>query len=296
MAQLQHRAKAAVRMRFGAIQLDCWVKENALRLRIERQSLIKAGSASKLIQSKLFPVVVIAAAGLIFTIPVIIYGIPFFSDDGVSHHALWYTHFSTQLWAGNLYPRWLMGMNKGLGSPVFYYYPPIPFFLTSLLKPFFPDDLHGCHQLGLSAALALIASGLCAYLWLKELVDRNSALLAAVLYMVTPYHLAADLYIRGSFAEYWSFVWMPLILFFTHKMVKGNKLALAGLAVSYALLLMTHLPTTLIFSAIPVCYVVYLSAKGQKLKVTGSVLSGLALGVGLSAVFFWPAMTTQQFV
>ena len=260
------------------------------------QSLIKAGSASKLIQLKLFPVVVIAAAGLIFTIPVIIYGIPFFSDDGVSHHALWYIHFSSQLWAGDFYPRWLMGMNEGLGSPVFYYYPPVPFFLTSLLKPLFPGDLNGWHQLGLSASLALIASGSCTYLWLKHLTDRNSALLAAILYMATPYHLAADLYIRGSFAEYWAFVWMPLILFFTHKVASGNKLAVAGLAVSYALLLMTHLPTILIFSPIVVCYAFYLSSKGEKLKVPGKVLTGVALGIGLSAVFLWPAMTTQQLV
>jgi len=52
-------------------------------------SLIKAGPASKVIRSKLFPIVIISAAGLIFTIPTLIYGIPFFSDDGVSHHAVW---------------------------------------------------------------------------------------------------------------------------------------------------------------------------------------------------------------
>jgi hypothetical protein len=259
-------------------------------------SLIKADAASKVVQSKLFPILVIAAAGLVFTIPAIIYGIPFFSDDGVSHHALWYIQFSTQLWAGDFYPRWLMGMNAGLGSPVFYYYPPAPFFLTSLLKPFFRGDLHGWHQLGLSASLALIGSGFCAFCWLKDLTDRRAALLGAVLYMATPYHLAADLYIRGAFAEYWAFVWMPLILFFTHKVVNSNKLSVVGLAISYALLLMTHLPTTLIFSPIPVCYAFYFAGKGQRLKVTGAVLTGLTLGVGLSAVFLWPAMITQDFV
>src|ERR1700730_16382153 len=214
-------------------------------------SLIKAGPASKVIRSKLFRILVISAAGLIFTIPPLIYGIPFFSDDGVSQHALWYIHFSTQLWAGDLYPRWLMGMNEGLGSPVFYYYPPVPVFLTSLLKPFFPDDLYGWHQLGLSASLALIASGFSAYLWLKDLTGRTSALLAAVLYMATPYHLAADLYIRGSFAEYWAFVWMPLVLFFAHRIVSGDKLAVAGLAVSYALLLITQPRTAPISSHTP---------------------------------------------
>lgn len=259
-------------------------------------SLIKVASIHKLAQIKVFPILVIAGAGFVLTIPVLIYGIPFFSDDGVTHHAVWYTHFSEQLWAGNLYPRWLMGMNGGLGSPVFFYYPPLPYFLTSLLKPFFPGDLYGWHQLGVSASLALTASGLCAYLWLKEMTMRSSALVAAVLYMATPYHLAADLYIRSSLAEYWAFVWMPLILFFTHKIVKGHRPAVAGLAVSYALLVMTHLPTTLIFSPIPICYAFFTSSAGRKLKTIAIVLVAMALGTGLSAVYLWPALTTQQFV
>jgi len=257
--------------------------------------LRRIGSAPKQIQ-RVFPIVVIVIAGCVLTAPVLIYGIPFFSDDAVTHHAVWYVNFSEQLWAGDLYPRWLMGMNDGLGSPVFFYYPPVPFFLTSLLRPFFHGDSHGWYQLGLSASAALIASGLCAYVWLKQMVDGNSALAAGVLYMSTPYHLAGDLYIRGSLAEYWAFVWMPLILFFTHKIVKGHRMALAGFAVSYALLVMTHLPTTLIFSPVPVCYAFYLASAGRKMKSTGMILGAVTLGAGLSFIYLWPAMTTQHFV
>jgi len=257
--------------------------------------LRRIGSAPKQIQ-RVFPIVVIVIAGCVLTAPVLIYGIPFFSDDAVTHHAVWYVNFSEQLWAGDLYPRWLMGMNDGLGSPVFFSYPPVPFFLTSLLRPFFHGDSHGWYQLGLSASAALIASGLCAYVWLKQMVDGNSALAAAVLYMSTPYHLAGDLYIRGSLAEYWAFIWMPLILFFTHKLVKGHRMAVAGFAVSYALLVMTHLPTTLIFSPVPVCYAFYLAGVGRKIKSTGMILGAMTLGAGLSFIYLWPAMTTQHFV
>ncbi|HEV7373402.1 MAG TPA: 6-pyruvoyl-tetrahydropterin synthase-related protein [Pyrinomonadaceae bacterium] len=259
-------------------------------------SLIKVASIHKLVHKKGFPILVIAGAGFILSIPVVLYGIPFFSDDGVTHHAVWYTHFAEQFWAGDIYPRWLMDMNGGLGSPVFFYYPPLPYFLTSLLKPFFPNDPYGWYQLGLSASLALTASGLCAYLWLKEMTNRGSALVAAILYMATPYHLASDLYIRSSLAEYWAFVWMPLILFFVHKIVKGHRLSVAGLAVSYALLVMTHLPTTLIFSFIPICYAFFTSSTGRKLKTAAIITGAMALGTGLSAVYLWPALTTQQFV
>lgn len=250
----------------------------------------------KSVEIRAFPFLIITFAGIILTAPALIYGIPFFSDDAVTHHAVWYVHFSDQLLSGDLYPRWLMGMNRGLGSPIFFYYPPVPFFIASLFKPFFPGDVHGWHQLGVSASLALIASGFCASLWLKEVTDKSSALIASILYMATPYHLASDLYIRGALAEYWAFVWMPLILFFSHKITKGDKLAVAGLAISYALLVMTHLPTTLIFSILPICYAIFLSDTGRKLKTAGITSGAMALGAGLSAIYLWPAMTMQQFV
>jgi len=259
-------------------------------------SLNRLGSPHFLTEKNGFRIFVIVVAGLILTAPVLIYGIPFFSDDAVTHHAVWYVHFSEQLWAGDLYPRWLMGMNDGLGSPVFFYYPPVPFFLTSLLRPFFHEDVHGWYQLGVSACAALIASGLSAYLWLKQIAHRSSALVGAILYMSTPYHLASDLYIRGSLAEYWAFIWMPLILFFTHKLVKGHRLAVVGVALSYGLLIMTHLPTTLIFSPLPLGWAIWFAGTSQRARISGLMLAALVLGAGLSCVYLWPAMTTQELV
>jgi hypothetical protein len=246
-------------------------------------------------EKKATHLVVIAGAGLVLTLPVLIFGLPFLGDDA-GFHAVWYSHFSQQLWMGDWYPRWLMDMNGGLGSPVFFFYPPAPYFLTSVLRPFFPNDPNGLHQLGVSASAALIGSGLTAYLWLKNLADPTAALWAAILYVAMPYHLAADLYVRASFAEYWTFVWMPLILYFVHRLAAGRRFALVGLAISWALLMMTHLPTTLIFSAFPFCYAVWLARGNQKLKMIGLTFVAAILGAGLSAIFLLPAMTTQQFV
>jgi uncharacterized metal-binding protein len=241
------------------------------------------------------PVFAIAAAGIVLTLPVLIFGLPFLSDDA-GFHAAWYSHFSKQLWMGDLYPRWLIEMNGGLGSPVFFFYPPAPYFFTSVLRPFFPSDANGLHQLGVAASAALIASGLTAYLWLKNLADPKAALIAAILYMAMPYHLTADLYVRAAFAEYWTFVWMPLILYFLHRLASGHKLAFVGVAVSYALLIMTHLPTTLIFSVVLFGYAICLAPKKRKLKTLITVSEAAILGVGLAAIYLLPAMTTQQFV
>ena len=36
-----------------------------------------------------------------------------------------------QLWSGELYPRWLLGMNSGFGSPTFFVYGPLPYYAAA---------------------------------------------------------------------------------------------------------------------------------------------------------------------
>ena len=239
-------------------------------------------------------ILILILIGCILTLPILFYGTPFQSDDGVTH-IRWYLHFSEQFWNGEFYPRWLVGMNNGLGSPVFFYYPPVPYFLTSLLKPLFPNDVFGVYQLGISAVSALILSGIFAFLWIKQIADQTTSLITAVLYMAAPYHLASDLYVRFSFAEFWAFVWLPLILYFTHKTVDGKRLAPVGFAISYGLLIMTHLPTTLIFSIIPIGYAAVL-ATDAKLKNIGKIVLSMIFGIGLSAIYLYPALALQKYV
>ncbi len=233
--------------------------------------------------------------GLILTIPCIVYGFPFYGDDSVEH-AIYYTHFADQIRAGDFYPRWLQGMNGGLGSPALFYYPPVAYYLTSVFKLFFVSDPYGWRQLGMSASLALIASGLSVYLWLKRTLGQNAAFVAAAIYMVMPYHLGYDLYTRGALGEFWAFVWMPLILYFVEDVLSGHRFGAAGLAISYALLIMTHLPTTLIFSMVPVCYAFYMADAGRRIKVMAITLGAMLLGVGLSAIYLWPALAMQKFI
>ncbi|MEP7270904.1 MAG: 6-pyruvoyl-tetrahydropterin synthase-related protein [Acidobacteriota bacterium] len=237
----------------------------------------------------------IAIAGIILTLPALIYGFPVHNHDGWVH-TLWYSNFASQLWAGELYPRWLLGLNRGLGSPALFFYQPGPYFATSLFKPFFPGDAHGLRQLGASATLALIASGWFAYLWLCRIVPRKPALIASLVYLVMPYHLAIDLYLRGAFTEFWAFVWLPLILFLAHRLRSGERFSVAGLALSYALLIVSHLPTALIFSPVPILYVIIPAEKGSRIRSTGRVVAALTLGIGLAAIYLLPAWTMREFV
>src|SRR5262249_49672994 len=65
--------------------------------------------------------------------------LPFISAASLfgSTDALFYTLLMKlcghQLLAGDFWPRWLMNVDSGLGAPLMYYYPPLPYLLTALL-------------------------------------------------------------------------------------------------------------------------------------------------------------------
>ncbi len=229
--------------------------------------------------------------GLALTIPVFLSG--FFVAHDVITHLNWSNHFAKQFWAGDFYPRWLVDMNGGRGSPVFFFYGPLPYYLISLLKPLFSADPFGWMVLGFGFSLALIASGVSAYIWLRDIVDKNSAFCAALFYMVLPYHLAVDLYYRFAFAEFWAFVWIPLILFFTRKIVVNEKFAVLKFGLAYFLLIVTHVPSALIFSPIPPIYASVVVWREKNARIPFRVFYGMILGLGLSAFYLIPAIVNQ---
>src|SRR5437867_10167919 len=236
----------------------------------------------------------IVGAGLMLALPDVALGFPRLAHDG-DINVLRASLFSSQFWDGNLYPRWLADANAGLGSPTFYFYPPLPFYVASLFRPFSPSDPDGWFQVGWAAALALIGSGLCGYVWWRGTAGPGPALAAAILYVAAPYHVAVDLYARGALAELWAFVWMPFILFCARGLSVGQGLALPGLALGFSLLVMSHPPSVLIFLFIPILHALLDSGTRRRSSVLGATLGAILLGGGLSAFYWIPAVMTQNY-
>lgn len=243
-------------------------------------------------RTSIFHFALIGIVGLLFTLPAFV--TDFVSGHNALTHLLWSKHFAKQLWAGDLYPRWLIDMNAGLGSPAFFFYFPLPYYITSLFHLPLGADSFGWLQLGLSAALALVFSGWSAYLWLSRITDIRSAIIGAIFYMLLPYHLIVDLYYRFAFTEFWAFVWMPLILYFLNGILENSRFAVAGLTISYSLLIMTHLPTTLIFSGIPILYILFLAKRESVAKNIFETIMSLFTGAALSSAYLIPAIFTQK--
>jgi 6-pyruvoyl-tetrahydropterin synthase related domain len=230
---------------------------------------------------------IVAAAAVVLALPMLFHG-PLAQGHDATEHINFARHFSEQFWEGELCPRWLAGMNRGLGSPTFFVFPPFPSYASALLEP--AGKIFHFNPFNMGEFLALLGSGICASFWLSTMASQRVACAGAILYMLMPYHLAVDFYRRAALPECWAFVWMPLVLYFTARAMRRERVYLVGLAVAYACLILSHLISVLIFSLIPLAAVLTQSARGQKVKSALRIAEGMFLGTGLSCFYLVPAL------
>ncbi|GGE81707.1 hypothetical protein GCM10011404_12960 [Sphingomonas prati] len=198
---------------------------------------------------------------------------------------VWAQRFHAALANGTVYPRWLDGSFGGLGAPVFYFYAPLSFYAVAFVM-----------ALGLPAYPALIAtfillhaaSGLTMRRWLGGHGVAPNA--GALLYMLLPYHLI-DFHRRGALAEFAAFALLPLVARAVCR--AGDQRGIAGLAVSYAALVMTHLPTALLASLLLILPLALHPACRPRLP---TIAAGLLLGLALASVYLLPALLLQRHV
>jgi uncharacterized membrane protein len=239
-------------------------------------------------------VVLIVAASIALGFPLLHHGMPFGHDS--YEHTARYSSVVSQLREGEIYPRWLAGMNSRLGSPALFIYPPLAYFVPAVLSPllrvvFGKNELF---ELGVSVWLALALSGISVWLWLRTIASGRAATIASILYMLMPYHLTIDLYTRGAVGEMWTFVWMPLTLYFSAQLMRNrSRVTMAGLAVSYAALVYTHLLIAFIFTPILLAATCF-AAAGNRLAAIRNAGISLALGIGLSAAYIVPALAHEK--
>lgn len=225
---------------------------------------------------------ILGLAALVLMAPALIYGAPAIDSAGYTH--VWTEQFAAEMARGELYPRWMPRSFEGLGSPTFYFYPPLTFHLTGALALF----LETRYAISVAGLLLLFASGMAMYLWLRG--KTSWALAASVVYMAAPYHLI-DFYVRATLAEFAAFAWLPLIALAIES--QGKRWGGPLLALSYAGLVLTHLPVALLTTVLLIPPLVLLSAwKDPKVAVRCAV-AGVA-GLAISALYLLPALTLQD--
>jgi hypothetical protein len=219
--------------------------------------------------------------------------------------------------AGDLYPRWAPDFYYGYGYPIFNYYAPLTYYLANLFDLLPGIDIIG----GVKGVfiLGLVGAAVGTYLFVRDWIGPRPGLLAAALYVFSPYVFFVDPHMRGDLAESFSLGLFPLALWaYQRTLTDGRRRWLVVTAILQAALIMSHNLLGLVLTAILLAYLVWELAgrliqlrrqahpplshsaapRGLESPLPSllSPLLSLALALGLSAIFLLPEALERGYV
>ena len=164
--------------------------------------------------------------------------------------------------------RWVSDLGYGYGYPLFNFYGPLPYYVGGAL---YAAGFSGLVATKIMFGIGIVGAGLTMFLFVRTLFGNLAGLVAGVTYLYAPYH-AVQIYVRGAVGEFWVLVFLPLILLGVSKRnVILGAIGLAGVILSHTIL-------------------GYVTALAFILGLRRKTLNIYALGLGLSAFFWLPAM------
>jgi uncharacterized membrane protein len=158
---------------------------------------------------------IMLAMAIVLMAPLLLWGQR--TQDSWQLDLVWSRQFSDQL-ATNPYPRWLERSFDGFGAPVFYFYPPLAFYVAAAAHYATAGLISTFQEIWIAATVALFVSGLSMRAWLREIGGREWM---ALVFMIAPYHLF-DIQVRGALAEFCAYAFMPLVMLALKRALNGK--------------------------------------------------------------------------
>jgi hypothetical protein len=192
---------------------------------------------------------------------------------------------------GRLWPRWAPDLVHGYGYPVFNFFPSLSHYVVFLL-----------HFAGLALTNAYRVAGLAyfvlaawfAYLMARDLFGPAGGWVTALAYVYSPY-LLYDAHVRGSLPECQALALIPLLFLALRRATVHGGRWLAATALVFAAAFLSH--HGIVFQTlIPIGILLLWLAWQEGWRHLWRPLTGLALGVLLTAFFWLPALAEVQYV
>lgn len=214
------------------------------------------------------------------------------THDG-EYHVIRFYEFDKVLREGVLYPRWAPDLNNGYGVPLFNFVYPLPNYMASIfhfLGASFIDAFK------LSMLIAAIIGGIFFYLWAKIFWGNRGGIVSSIYYSFSPYHFV-DVYIRGSIGEVWALAFFPGFLWSVTRLLQTNKKKfIIPAGIFYALIIFSHNILAVMFAVFSVSYIIFLiSQQGLKRHLLYNLFIVYFIGLGLSAIFWLPALAEKHY-
>lgn len=192
------------------------------------------------------------------------------------------SEFRYNLDQGIIPPRIAPHFSHELGYPIFNFYAPFSYWITSGLQ-YVTNDIPTA--LKLSYLLAIMVGFISMYFYLRRFFSFYPSILGSLTYISSPY-IAIEIFVRGNLAEMWFLALFPAGLYAMHTNTK-TRLLLNALLLSF--LFTSHNILSLLSVGILIMYVLLL--KNKILNIL-TIVSALLL----SSYFLIPSIMELQFV
>lgn len=231
--------------------------------------------------------VIVLAFSVILILPIGFLGIP--DNYDVMEHMRFAVSYSDALRAGHLLPVWSDLDNHGFGGAGVRLYPPLTYILMALIKSV---GLSWHWTVTLTLMLGMFIGCLGVYRFVKEFYPNGYPLLAAFIYGVIPYHLF-QIYQLFLFAEFMAAAFTPYVFLYGLRTFRNGRLVDAMLlALFFSLLVLTHIPSTIILSIALTIFLATQFTKQIDLKSLGLIAFSGALTLALTS-FYWLKVVTE---
>ena len=197
-----------------------------------------------------------------------------------------------QMRHGTLLPRWAYSPAFNAGEPRFVFYPPLSWWIGSLLLLALPSAIVPA----VFTWLAITGAAVGMYALARRFTGPAAALLAAAVYVANPY-LLFTAFERTAYAELLAAAWMPLLF----RAALSEELRPVAVAIPLALLWLTNAPAAVMGTYALVLLLALRLLLGLKERPAAgrlavSAAGGLALGLGLAGFYLVPAAFERRYV
>ncbi len=230
---------------------------------------------------------VLLLAAIALTLPIYYFGMP--GGNDLPQHYRFVQTFYDAVRDGDLYPSWPGDTNLGFGDLGIRFYPPLAYYAVVIFR-----SVTESWTTALAATIFFwfFVGGLGVFLLARESFSEKASLVAAVVFMAMPYHVN-QIYNAGLFAEFAGLAILPFCFLFTRRVIYSGKLFdMAGLAISFALLILAHLPLVVIGSIGLAVYAI-LNFKMQTILITVAKLGSAVLAALAASSFYWTRMVAE---
>ncbi len=186
-------------------------------------------------------VIVLVVSAVI--LPMAFMGVP----DGydLMQHIRFAAAYKDAMLSGELIPKWPANDNFGFGGIGIRYYPPLAYYVLGFTRIITGSWYHSFWITTYGWAL-LGSAGV--FLWMKEWTSNRAATFAAILYILVPYH-TFQIYQAVLYAEFAASGIVPFCFLYLTRVCRRRRwIDAVLLAISFSLLILTHIPSAIIAS------------------------------------------------